>query len=259
MLFHQPFNSAVGNKYNVNMYKEYVWDFHFHKNFELIYITKGNVECIINNNVYTLEEGEFGLCLSNDIHSYKPKKGAEYWVCVFSEDCVPAFASLAKGKSGDNFGFRCDESVCKYVEEKLIKNEPQSLMALKSCLYAVCDQFLQKINLVERNTPKYQSMASIIDYVAQNYKSNIKLSDIADLLGYDYNYVSRYFHSVFNMSFKDFVNLYRLDTALELLNKGENKYIDIAFESGFQSIRSFNNCFKKQFGVCPSEYIKSRG
>lgn len=258
MLFHQPFNSAAGNKYNVFTYKEYAWDFHFHKNLELIYIISGEVECIINNNTYILTEGEFGLCLSNDIHSYKPQKGAEYWVCVFSEDCVPAFANSVKGMSGDGFGFRCDEAVYKYLEDSLIKNEPGSLMSLKSCLYAVCDQYLQRINLVERNTSKYQSMASIIDYVAQNYKSNIKLSDIADLLGYDYNYVSRYFHSVFGMSFKDFVNLYRLDTALELLEKGEKKYIDIAFDSGFQSLRSFNNSFKKHYGVCPSEYMKNR-
>ena len=258
MLFHQPFNSVGGNKYNINVYKGYDWNFHFHKNLELIYIVSGAVECTVNNNTFYLSKGEYGLCLSNEIHAYNPDESAVYWVCVFSEDCVPAFTNAIRGMSGDGFGFVCDAEVSDYLYKNLIESEPQSLLSLKSCLYAVCDQYLKKVKLVERNISKMQSMSSIIDYVSQNFKNDIKLSDIAELLGYDYNYVSRYFHSVFNMSFKDFVNLYRLDTAVELLEKGEKKFLDIAFESGFQSLRSFNNCFKKQYGVCPSDYIKNR-
>ncbi len=257
MFFHQPFNSVSGNKYNFCVYKGYTWNYHFHKNFELIYVFKGSVECTVNNKCAVLNEGDFGLCLSNEVHSYRPEESAEYWVCVFSGDCVGSFASIVKGKSGEHFKFTCEPSVKAYVEANLINNNEPSFFAFKSCLYAVCDQYLKQVPLVSGNAAETHAMSAIIDFVSTNYKNDIKLSDVAELLGYDYNYTSRYFNKIFNMQFKDFVNLYRLDAATEMLERRDKKLLDIAFESGFQSLRNFNNCFKKHFGVCPSEYMNN--
>ena len=86
---------------------------------------------------------------------------------------------------------------------------------------------------------------------------DIKLSDIGKLLGYDYHYVSRYFHTIFKMSFSEFLTLYRLETATQLMKQSDKKMVDIALESGFQSARSFNACFKSHFKMSPTEYKKN--
>lgn len=259
MVYHQAFNSFVGNKYNANFFNDTSWDFHFHKNLELIYVLNGTISCTINNKNDILTAGDFGLCLSNEIHSYIPSKNASYWVCVFSEDYVHAFAKQTRGKEGNTFKFKCQNTVTNYITENLIYNPNPSLLALKSCLYAICDEYLKCVKLSATNAPITQARSIIIDYVSSNYQKNITLSDIAKLLGYDYNYVSRFFHSIFNMSFKDFLNTYRLEAVIQALDDSSTskKLVDIAFECGFQSIGNFNACFKKKLGISPSEYQKT--
>ena len=101
-------------------------------------------------------------------------------------------------------------------------------------------------------------MASITDFIKNNYKENLTLTDVANFLGYEYHYVSRYFSSVFNMSFKDFLNIYRLENAVRLLEETNKTLSDIAYESGFQSVRTFNHCFISNFKMSPSEYKKQQ-
>ena len=256
MIFHQKLNSMAGNKFNIRRYKNEGWDFHFHKNFELIYVIEGAVLCTVNGKSERIKKGSYGLCLSNEVHSYVPEESAYYWVLVFSEDFIPYFSNYVKGKEGEGFSFTPDENVCAYLEKQLIENKNPSVYTLKSCLYALCDEYLKSVKLTEKSI-KEQNIASVItDFISSNYKKDIKLSDISDISGRDYHYLSRYSHKMFNMSFRDYLNSYRLEDALYLLENSDKKLSDIAFECGFQSIRSFNSCFKEHFMKTPSEYRK---
>lgn len=256
MLFHQPSNSTGG--YNAFFYTDTMWDFHFHKNFELICVVQGKVRCTVNGQTYMLGAGEFGLCLAYEIHAYTPMPDTRYFVCVFSADYVRAFAKLTQGKQGSRFTFTCDAAVADFLRTYLITENTPPLFLLKSCLYAACAAYTDSVELVEQERKKMQMMNRITDYVQENHTKKITLSDIAELLGYDYHYISRSFQSVFNMSFVEFLNLYRMETAVKLLDETDKKMVDIAYESGFQSVRSFNNCFKMHMGISPSEYKKVR-
>ena len=90
----------------------------------------------------------------------------------------------------------------------------------------------------------------ISDYIHQNYTGKITLRDIAKETGYDYNYMSRYFHRTFNMKFNDYVNTCRLENAITLLRNTDKSILNLAYESGFQSVRSFNNFFYKKTWAC---------
>lgn len=79
---------------------------------------------------------------------------------------------------------------------------------------------------------------------------------MSERLGYNYYYLSKCFHKIFSMSFTDFLNSYRLDAALSMLTETDKDITDIALESGFQSIRSFNEFFKKNIGTTPAKYRK---
>ena len=256
MIFHQPHNS-LNNNYNANFYKTEIWKQHFHKSLELAYVINGSLKCYSNGNEYLLKQGDFGLCLPYDIHSYEPDEGALYWVCVFSEDYVHDFSKMIRDKAGD-FKFNCNSSVTRFVTESLINSNEPSRLLIKASLYAVCDEYSKSVNLSDKNKRISENIALITDYVKNNHTKDIKLSDIGKLLGYDYHYVSRYFHSVFKMSFSEFLTLYRLETAVNLMEQSNKKIVEIAFESGFQSVRSFNDCFKSHFKMSPTEYKKSR-
>ena len=144
------------------------------------------------------------------------------------------------------------------LQSTLINESTPSIYILKGCLYTVCDAFLADINIVEDSNDKKTNFTHIVQYISENYTKNITLKDISKLLGYDYNYVSRYFNATFNMSFTNFLNIYRLETAIKLLEETDKKITDIALESGFQSVRSFNHTFRLKFGINPSKYKNLR-
>lgn len=254
MIFHQPFNS-INNNYNAVFYKTEIWKQHFHKNLELVYVLQGSLRCYSNGTEYLLKTGDFGLCLPYDIHAYEPEADTLYWVCVFSEDYVHDFAKSIHDKTG-SFLFHCSPSVTRFITENLIYGLEPTRLSVKASLYAVCDEYNKAVTLTDKNKAIAENAALITDYVEKNHTGDIKLSDIGMLLGYDYHYVSRYFHSVFKMTFSEFLTLYRLETAVRLIEQTDKKMVDVALESGFQSVRSFNDCFKTHFKMTPTEYKK---
>lgn len=254
MIFHQPGNSLTDYKFDITFYTDTVWESHFHRNFELIYILKGAVNCTINSVSYRLEKGDFGLCLPYDIHKYEPEKDTLYWVLVFSEDFVRLFAKQISSKSGEGFLFKCNKAVEDYLNNQLINNTEPSIYTLKSCLYAVCEEYLNTVPLSEKKRKEFKMISALSDFILENHTKKLTLSQISKKLGYDYNYMSRFFRNTFNMSFTDFVNIYRLETAIKLLEDTDQSITSIALESGFQSVRNFNHCFKANTGKTPSEY-----
>ncbi len=216
----------------------------------------GNVECNVNNVTYNLNKGDCGLCLPYDIHSYCPQKETLYWVLVFSEDFVNYFSKQIKNKTGNGFNFKLGKSVEDYIKERLINNPNPDIMTLKSCLYAICNDYQSSVKIVSKNNKHNEITLFIIDYISQNYQEKISLNDIAKKLGYDYNYTSRYFRKTFNMTFSEFLSIYRLENATRLLESTDKSVLLIANESGFQSLRNFNRFFKEKVGVSPTEYRK---
>lgn len=255
MIFHQPENSLSANNFNAYFYTDQSYDLHFHKSLEIIYVLKGSVNCTVNGKHQTLYPNQFGICLPYEIHSYFPNENTLYWVCVFSADYVKYFTNAVGNRTGTDFRFTCNETVKNYFISVLLNNSEQNTYMLKSVLYAICSCYLDSVTLTQRDK-NMDKMIEIIEFVEKNHTNDIKLSDVARQLGYDYHYVSRIFKNLFNMKFKDFLNTYRLDHAVTLLIETDQKIVDIAMQSGFQSLRTFNNCFVKSFLITPKQYKK---
>ena len=257
MVFHQPFNSLSGYHHNAFFYTTEGFEHHLHKNLEFLYVIRGSVHCTHNHIHYRMEAGDCGLCLPYDIHSLKPEENARYWVLVFSEEYVRTFTHSLAGKRADGFRFRCAPDVDQYIRQRLIVDQPLTTLTLKSCLYAICEQYLNQVNMVHSGQIKTEAITVIDRYIREHHTKNISLSDIARELGYDYNYTSRYFRNTFHMTFTEFINIYRLETAIRLLEETDHSITAIAFESGFQSLRSFHHFFKKHTNTTPSQYKKA--
>jgi len=255
--FHQPHNSMGNHTYNVYFYNSIDYNPHFHKNYEIIYVLYGKVMCTINGKTKILTDGDFAFCLSNEIHSIKSQSASKVWIGVFSEDFIHEFGKFQKGKTGEDFSFRCPESLMSYLNENFLKEKLDNVFVIKACLYAVCDEYLKQNKLVEAKDKQSILMNDIVDYVENNYKKQISLNQLADSLGYEYCYFSKLFNKLFSMSFNSYINTYRFNAASEMLINTDMPVTEIAYESGFQSIRSFNNTFKNLSGRSPSDFRKN--
>jgi AraC-like DNA-binding protein len=67
-------------------------------------------------------------------------------------------------------------------------------------------------------------------------------------------HLGRLFHEVLGQSFREKQNEVRLGRARELLSGSKTKIIEVALESGFQSLSLFNLMFKRHCGLTPSEW-----
>lgn len=258
MLFHQPHNSQGNYSYNATTYDGISFPLHFHKNFELIYVLSGSVRLTAGEKSADLSPGEFALCLSNEVHSLETLGHSRCWVGVFSEDFVHAFEKQARGMVGSGLAFRCEKSVEDFLVANLIAEAQPPVYLLKACLYAACSEYCRSIRLEPRTEKSSLLMRAIFDYITQNYRSKISLAMMAEALGYNYHYLSKCFHKIFAMSFTAFLNSYRLDMALSMLVETNKDITEIALESGFQSIRNFNEVFKARTGITPAQYRRGR-
>jgi AraC-like DNA-binding protein len=145
----------------------------------------------------------------------------------------------------------------RFLSENLIKAELTDVFLIKSCLYALCSEYLKQIPLEDVGGSKASIMGAVVEYVEKNYKNPISLATLAESLGYEYCYFSKIFNRLFSMRFNDYLNIYRFNEACAMLTDGNLSITEISYESGFQSVRSFNNTFKRLSGVSPGKWRSS--
>jgi AraC-like DNA-binding protein len=93
-------------------------------------------------------------------------------------------------------------------------------------------------------------------YIAQNYQRELTLERIAKNVGLHPNYAVSLFRSHCGIGIVKFISQLRVSHAQRLLSTSDMKITDIAFDSGFASLSSFYDVFKKLCGESPSEYRK---
>lgn len=254
MYRHQSKNSNASNPYEAFIFQNINMTPHFHRNYELIYVFDGTVELTTDGRSTLLSPGDFALTLSNEAHGYKSIGSSRCWFGIFSPDYVPQFHATVKGKTAADCRFQCDESLLPYLRENLIFPGIPDHYRLCASLYLLCGEFIRNTTLIERNNPEYALMNDIVDYISENYRNKLVLKDVATALGYDYFYFSKLFHQVFGESFNEYLGTYRFNSALRALRSSDLPISVIATESGFQSIRSFNDVFLKRMGTSPAQY-----
>ena len=84
---------------------------------------------------------------------------------------------------------------------------------------------------------------------------------VSDKLEIPKHRVSELINSELEKSFSDFVNEFRVEEVIRLINKGKHIESTLSYvgeEAGFNSKANFFRIFKKVTGMTPNEYIKSK-
>jgi YesN/AraC family two-component response regulator len=96
-----------------------------------------------------------------------------------------------------------------------------------------------------------------LDYLKQNYNSEIKLDDLAIKSFVSKNYFSKLFKEVTGINFSDYIQKLRIDEACSLLRNTDSKISDIANQVGIKDMKFFYEIFKRITGETPGDYRKS--
>jgi two-component system response regulator YesN len=97
----------------------------------------------------------------------------------------------------------------------------------------------------------------VMNYVEDHFGGDLSLELIAEKLNITGTYLSTYFKEKNDMNFSDYIHTFRMNKAMELLQKTDLKIQDVAGLVGYYTVASFNRMFKKHTGMTPSEFRRS--
>jgi AraC-like DNA-binding protein len=106
-------------------------------------------------------------------------------------------------------------------------------------------EYLDKLNSYIESEQPY------LDY-------DITLQELSDRLGISNRNLSHVINKHFKKNYYGFINHYRLQRAMEHLKTSEGSIKEIMYDSGFSNKASFYSLFKKETGLTPVQFRKSR-
>lgn len=258
--------------------------YHWHDEIEIIYVFKGSVNFVIGTQIEEIRERDILIVKSGEVHRSFNGIDCEYIIIEFGHYLdndifrtqtliypgMPAVLRLSDTKENGVLAENSESVKQMYLEiEELIllihKEYQQKGRAwdfmIKSALYkivALLDREFSKMVKVQENKNIIHSYNEILHevfrYIDNNYNKKITIDDVARVANFSKHYFNKFFKKATNKTFARYVNDVRLEKAQTLL-KGSNRSItEIAFDVGFNSLKTFNRIFKERIGCTPSEY-----
>lgn len=95
----------------------------------------------------------------------------------------------------------------------------------------------------------------VLDSTKERYAEKISIELFSEELGVSGSYLSRKFKEATGTSYLDFLNKYRVQQAIKLLESGKYKVYEISDMTGFSDYKHFSTVFKRYTEVAPSEFM----
>ncbi|OCT11822.1 hypothetical protein A8709_28560 [Paenibacillus pectinilyticus] len=114
-------------------------------------------------------------------------------------------------------------------------------------------EVIQHMQVIDQKREK-KSIQQVKSYIIENYREEITLGKMADLVFMNANYLSELFKIQCNINFIDYVTQVRIDKAKSLLKNSSYRTYEVGELVGYDDPAYFSKVFKKMIGVSPSEY-----
>jgi AraC-like DNA-binding protein len=109
--------------------------------------------------------------------------------------------------------------------------------------------------LDQLSPPPFNRIRQICDFINDNFRQDIDVSDIALSADLHPKYAMNIFRRSTGMTLNEYVNLLRLSYAQAMLiNHDDANVLRVAMESGFGSLSAFNKSFRKISGQSPTDF-----
>lgn len=254
--------------------------YHWHPELEILIVKNGELNVTIEGREYTGRPGDIFFVNCGLLHTMyaQPGKSTLYNAIVFD----PSFLSfqmydyvqshylvpLLSGKikfpeklDRTEFSF---SALCHTLEDVISLNEHrctcyqfETKLALLSLIMTMYRENLfiaesERSSKISRE--QVAQIKDILSYIRKHYQEKIFLDDIASAMHLSPKYFSRYFKKQFGRSFTEYVNAFRIEQSLPMLENRRYSISDTALQNGFESLSYYVKVFKKIMGITPGEY-----
>ncbi len=251
-----------------------------HEHFEMIYIKRGEALLEIDGDPVLLRPNDIIIVKPHRHHRMvvKPGKGCEHTVLSFkfenrkdggiSEVSAENFLNFVKGMEyGPYIKLRVNQkneiiTVLNRIAAERSSKEIGSeflnhLLALQ--LFVLISRALKMEweNTIREKSGKVKELIrTAVNYINLNYGRDLSLKDIARFVFLSQSYFAKAFKDEIGLSPINYLLKVRIEMAMELLSHTGMKVGDIALNVGFSKQQRFNEIFRKQTGLTPTEFRK---
>lgn len=274
--YFERLNFISGKKFNVSKKIDISFSdtMHWHPFIEILVSLYDNNEVTINFTKYVLKINDLVIIYPGDLHSLNHVDENAFILVQFPLDLL-----MIMSEFNGNFSMFYQHHCIKYDPSNidadkmilLIKQLPElyysDTLFNEVRIYSLLLNFFAKLGQYCINAKKeeisddantdYKSTKLITEaclYISQNCTKPITLDDISHHIGVSKSHFSHLFKKYTNMTFIDFLTTERVKRTEFLISNPKAHIIDIAFDSGFSSLSSFNRAFKKIKGISPKEF-----
>ncbi len=232
---------------------------HIHKEIELMLVKKGEIEVTINSVSRLLHEGDISFAPPNSIHSYKTCASNEHLIIIFNMDLLPLYKNIFSACKASETHLRAslvpDEVITSFEQIYREAHSDNNPGIITGYLYIMISRLMPLLGL--KKTSKEAGgdlLERLLGHIQRNYLNPISLNSIASELNISPYYVSRLFSNNIGVRLDKYINELRISYANHLLASSDKQITEIAFECGFDTLRTFNRAYKSITDITPREY-----
>ncbi len=250
---------------------------HWHEELEIIYVLEEELVIGLNNEIYTLKPRDILLINSSEVHFFvTPPKKSKRIILQFEQTLFGPFSTMMRenkfikplidsSDESDTQIHRNLEKQILLIIEEYSKMRQGFQLAIQARLYDFMVILLrqvpkEKYSSMERSKHlrRLERLEQVFEYVAENFTREITLNEIARTANFSIYHFTRFFKETTGMTFIQYLNSYRISKAVKYLTDTNDPITEVAFRSGFDSIKTFNRVFKQMKGCSPSSFKKQK-
>lgn len=232
---------------------------HFHDEIEIVFVLDGVFETHYNGVDYTVTGGNVFLAGSNSVHfSTNPTAESNSIILIAHPKSLSGSAAQLVSKTPTSPIWRNPKKdsviwpLLKYAFENQKRLSNDDLMLLLSSIISI---IISNMTLID-HTKKAKTENRILQYCRNHYTEELSVSRVSKELNISESHIGHIFGNVLGCSFPQYINTLRLEHAEMLLKTTKKSCIEIAMQSGFPTVRTFNRVFYQQYNMTPLQYRK---
>lgn len=103
---------------------------------------------------------------------------------------------------------------------------------------------------------KITAIKTVLSYITEHYQEKLYVQDLASQINMNEQYFCRFFKRSIGKTPIDYINDYRLNKVIRLLETGDAPVTEVCLECGFNNMGNFQRLFKRKTGTTPLQYRK---